>query len=603
MLTDQLPITLPGVDGVQVFSDSASESRFYYVPTRPRVAMRDGAPLYSLAIYDPPPDTGTVAVLSLVIDLHLPQDQVDALKAALKKQTGGDVSVSPVPWTGGTFAVAVQGGPAVTGVPSLIGSNSAVVRVDLGMDGLTVLRALLKEGNDTALSIVFAMSYDAFRPAYEATVSLDSEKFRHWVQKECHANFVLVNFQDVKTYVTLKNAGALVITNTTFDPDSDPAFQRSVLASLQYLFEPLPVFGTLPVDGKQWSVGIGCSTMEDTQDIRAKVDFKMSEAKAVACKIYVQGSIEGLADAYDTVEPLILHTANPDPFTHDLRFTCYADFAADKISQVDVLLSNTANASLPVQHAFKQDTDSVWIENLTFDPKAPVDYRYTYKVTFEPGHQPPSLTSPEQTISKGQVFASVIARDLYSQREITVRTAQGFPWDLIDQVRVTLNPPKGYDSGGTSLLLTPEARTGSYAMVLVPADQSSLITYETKVISKQGKIVALPEMFANSAVLLDPFTPREVTFSATGIDWSDVTKVTVRAKADGKTTVGSQSKLSLTEAIPEAVFKFYYSDPAHKAVQYQASIVGKAGTETVRGTSQDQLITIQPGAADTAATS
>ncbi len=600
MLTDQKPIDLAGVEGVVVYGDTSVKGQYYYLPTRPSVAIRNGTYQYSLIEYEAPLRDNRAGVLSMVVDLHLDDSALAALTAALRTISPGDpLSLNPIPWTSGGYSASLETGTPIVGVPSLFGTNAALVHLELDLNALNTLRTTLSAGLTPPISIVYKMSFDSFRPAYRCSAKLNEANYLDWVRKECHANLVIVDFQSTETFAMLRKEKVLEISSVDFDPDSDPEFQLSILRSLQYVFQPLPRFGKLPASNDSgWSIGISCSQMEQVQEVSRRADFNMRIAKAVPQAAYVQGVVEGLAQAYEAIPAIPVPSGGDTPFAQEILVTCYADYALDGIDTVALVVRKT-DRSLAGSHTFYPDDSKPWKLNLDYIPGSATTYEYRYIVTFSAGKPVAQLPSDWQPLGRWQAFVNLVVRDLYSHRMIEISTAQAFPWNVVTRVEVRTTPPFGHHSSEVTKQIDAGDRSTSFGMFLIPSGGTDTISYTLTVVPKANAgMQIMGPYLANNSIYIDPFEKREVSFAATGVDWSSVTSITIKAslKPDGKPILGNATTfISLTEAAPRANLTYYYTDSSQLQIGYRYSIRHSDNTKTEGGdTSSDVFINIPP---------
>lgn len=145
MLNPANRFTLPGLPAVAVYTDSASPSRFYALPSRPRVALdAQGQPEINLLLYK---RHGEVAggQCSLTADLNLTEAERAALLAGLQARLAAAApprtppAAIPVPellspdWLEGAVTLVLVEGVSATGTPSLAGANRC--SFSLNLDG------------------------------------------------------------------------------------------------------------------------------------------------------------------------------------------------------------------------------------------------------------------------------------------------------------------------------------------------------------------------------------------------------------------------------------------------------------------------------------
>lgn len=158
MLNPTSRFTLPGLPEVAVYADSASPSRFYALPSRPRVALDAlGQPEIALLLYK---RQGEVAggQCSLTIDLDLTGVEREALLTGLQARLVATApprtppAAIPVPevlspdWLEGTVTLGLVEGVTATGTPSLAGVNRCSFSLMLSDEDAKKVQTAWKNG-------------------------------------------------------------------------------------------------------------------------------------------------------------------------------------------------------------------------------------------------------------------------------------------------------------------------------------------------------------------------------------------------------------------------------------------------------------------------
>lgn len=143
MLNPASRFMLPGLPDIAVYTDSASPSRFYALPGRPRVALdAQGQPEINLLLYK---RHGEVAggQCSLTVDLDLTEVERAGLRAGLHQRLVAAApprtppAAIPAPellspdWLEGTVTLVLVEGVSAVGTPSLAGANRCSFTMNL----------------------------------------------------------------------------------------------------------------------------------------------------------------------------------------------------------------------------------------------------------------------------------------------------------------------------------------------------------------------------------------------------------------------------------------------------------------------------------------
>jgi hypothetical protein len=568
MLTTQSPVDLGGLSGVVVYGDTTSDRLYYYMPTRPRIAKRDGVYQYSLIRYGLPLRDDRAGLLSMVVDLHLDEDELIEVKRRLG---GGAIDLEPIPWTGGSFAVSLEGGEPVYGVPSLFGTNAATVHFELSTDNLVIFDAALRQGR-SPVSMVYKLSFDSYRPAYQCKVELDESSYLDWVRSECRVGLVFVDFQSTKTFETLREKNVLKISCIDFEPAGDSDFKLRILRGLQDLFQPVPHY-TMPSSAEKggWSIGISCEEMRLVQSVSRRVNADMSVAMAVSQATYVQGVVDDLVGAHRSTPPLTV--PSDTSFSQTTRVSCYANYQLDEINSV--VLDVRDGVSMPLKdkyHVFRPGGDEQQAYKLELDylPTRDAAYECRFTVHFSDTKSP--LESDWKPLGRAQAFASIIARDLFDHRTVEISTSKGFPWHAIARANVALTPP-GQAEPVTRLALPSTGKT-TYSMFLSADERTDMIRYEVEITPSPeygSQPLRMGPYSTMADVYIDLFRERTVTFDATKLDWSTVASVAIQVLLmpnDHPLLGAAQSVLNLTEAAPTSTRTYYYTHSSQLTVRY-----------------------------------
>ncbi len=427
MLADEKPIEIEGLSGkVLVYPDDQLSSTYYYTSLTPRVA-RGTDRSYRLALmrYGQPTPERT-AVLSVMIDLTLPETDRDEVQRQLLKRDGKSANLKPIPWFSGTASIALRGGVPIDGQPSLLGNNSMLFQKELSDREFSILRTDAENG----LGIVYRLSYEGMRPRQNWTVKMNWEKFRKYVEEKCQANFIVINFSSTTTFEELRNK--LVFEVEGIDYEGDASFQRVFLSRLDQLFTPLPVFAEPSGgdSGSGWTIGYRCEQLTDIQTLERQANFEFKVEQAVSQTLFIQGSVLDLQEAVLATEPIQTLSALTDPFIRELLFSCEADFEGDGIQRVVVFIRKAGQFD---EHLlFESGEPRSQTYTAVYGPGEGQSHEWSYKVWFHDRYKrpllPKTLESEWRKIDRTARFLNVIPRNLYTLRAVSIAAAEGL-WD------------------------------------------------------------------------------------------------------------------------------------------------------------------------------
>lgn len=180
------------LNGVLLLQDANDANVYYYLPPAPRVSERadKGLELSLVKFVDPRGETSG-GLLHMLVTFTLPEDELEALKEALKKENGKARLAGPVALLQeeeGSFSI-ISGSLSDKGfTSSLITSGrapvtpgaKAAVAATLTPQGATLLwESLTKPTSD--VSIALRTYYEAVLPSFQAKISADiSTVYEHF---------------------------------------------------------------------------------------------------------------------------------------------------------------------------------------------------------------------------------------------------------------------------------------------------------------------------------------------------------------------------------------------------------------------------------------
>jgi hypothetical protein len=577
MIIDNKTVALQGLGSVVVFRDAALPTLFYYASTVPAVARVRGVDQLTLVHYDKP-SGGYAGMLSIVVTLRPDDATLAELTLQLQAQSqlrypGQDIQLVPIPWTAGTVATALIGGSPVFSIPSLLGDNQAVLSLPLTVDQYLLLRKP-KPTAAPPLSVVYGLSYEAFRPEYNFSIEFDATKFRDWLQKNCSANVIFLSVEKVDTYEKLQTSGVIRVSQENLTGETASAgFREAFIESLQSILVPLPAFAPAPEasGGGNWLLGFGCSTIHDVQTITRRLDTNMRISGVVARKAFIQGALAGFTQALAARPDVELTTGTS--FKQPLTFRCHGDFDGHVLDAVEV--SITAAGNNRVNHLFKESADE-WLYDLVREPGDTTLYTYQCTVYFK--DRSDTCTSPELPIRPDQAYIDILPSTFYTQRLYTITTDKSFPWCLVKSVTVTLTGPSSFSFRPATATLTDKFTTASIdAFAPSPADLDAL-TYTATCTPNSSAPVTLDGLPSGPTIYLNPFTRRAIIFRVgDSFDWTAFTQVTVIIDTTpDNPQLYEKARLSLTASSPTSPFVYWFTES--RKITYRAIFRTSSGS-------------------------
>ena len=198
------------LNGVLLLQDASDANVYYYLPPAPRVSERtDGGLELSLVKFVDPKGDTSGGLMHMLITFTLPEDELNDLKEALKKENSKARLAGPVPLRQedeGSFTI-ISGSLSDKGFTnSLISSgrapvtpgSKAAVAATLTANGATLLwESLTKPTSD--VSIALRTYYEATLPSFQAKISANvSTVYEHFSKvKNVQENYTKRQVRDI----------------------------------------------------------------------------------------------------------------------------------------------------------------------------------------------------------------------------------------------------------------------------------------------------------------------------------------------------------------------------------------------------------------------
>lgn len=568
MLADDRKVELDGLGGILVYRDFSVPDLYYYCSTRPAIARTGGEYQLTLVRYDRPV-LGQAGMLSFVVNLDPDPDDVIAMQTQLLAKAPG-AQFRAMPWTEGTVTAAIIGGTPVFATPSLLGSNSAVICTGLTTDQYLLLKHR-DVGSEPPISVVYSLSFEAFRSQYEFGIEFNESRFKEWVQKKCTANFLFISVEKVETFEELRQSGVIRVTSVNQTGETPPeGLRRAFLQSLQSILIPLPQFAPPPEGGgNTWLIGFDCSTVRDMQNIGRRLDTNMQVAGAVTRKVFLQGAPNRFEEAMSSRGAIELPTSTR--FTQNLTLRCQSAFDGQPLKAT---LVNIEPRTLPLSnHVFDSAHPGEWEVELVHEPGTDSGYSYQCDLRFgEVIGNTASSGSGLIRIRREAAFIDVVVEEYCTYRRYRISSAKDFPWKLLKSVTLTLQGAGSLSFEPPLLQLRPSTTTGT--MTAFAAQRVSLddMFYTAACQPLNGAMFEVQGLPSGAEIFLNPFRQRTVTFQAApDFDWTRYSRIVVSPYTDGAPLLWAQGKLTLIQGSAPTAFKYWFA--GDRKLKYKTAFI------------------------------
>jgi hypothetical protein len=262
------------LQGLTLFRDFNSRSRFYYMPAAPHLTVDGGQPMFQLLIYrrditDNPDfhagDRPGGGFLTMTVDLSVPRSTLDAVKGKLAAYAeGGEVELAPVPFEDGSVRISALGASAgragaleadagadeqnqsprfveriLGGArPSLYGDNRATFSFELSQEGAVLMRASIQQPGATQVAVIYDLTYRGLLPAYQATIEIDAKQCYDYLHTRFTANTLWFRADLDSEFEKLQREQHIRIVDVDYQ-ESDPGKRAERAQKLQDLAKEL----------------------------------------------------------------------------------------------------------------------------------------------------------------------------------------------------------------------------------------------------------------------------------------------------------------------------------------------------------------------------
>ncbi|MCG7564564.1 hypothetical protein [Pseudoalteromonas sp. McH1-42] len=564
MLVNNKQVEIQGMEDVLVYQDASIPTRYYYCSSKPQISKNGSGYQLKLLHYSQIKNE-SVGMLSFLIDLELNDDAL----AQLKNKLGKDAELVPFPWLSGKVNAMLLGGEALSFTPSLFGSNSTAISMNLNMEQYLLLTRKNDGKKFSPLSIVYSLTFEVLRQVYSYSVRFNAAEFRNWVQKKAKAGLIFISFEKVETYEELKSSGVIeIFSENTTQEEPPEGFKKAFLTSIKAVLDPLPQFSQRNSDN-EWSIGFSSSEIVDIKNIEKKLDLNMTVSKPVLRQVFFQDMPLGLEEALKTVNDIEIPIGQV--FTQKLTIRCIYDFDDEMIEAIEIRIfkaEDSANNS--IFGVFNKESLKEKVLEIVHDPRDERLYKYGYNIYFknQPSVNNP-LKTPRSELKKDVAFLDIQPQEFYSCRVFSVFTVKEFPWELISVAKVELNVPGDFNISPSVLRLTDKYRTGKITAFSkeVKSFENAMYT-ATCHCKRSNKLIFLKGYIAGQVILLNHLSKRSISFYVADKGVLDDYNEVIIKVFEGEGQLMNKGTITLNAQNPKADFEYWHT-LNNRDVQYQ----------------------------------
>ncbi len=360
------------INGILLLQDANDANVYYYLPPAPRVSERadKGLELSLVKFVDPKGETSG-GLLHMLVTFTLPDDELEELKEALKKENGKSRLAGPVALLQeqeGSFSI-ISGSLSDKGfTSSLITSGrapvtpgaKAAVAATLTPQGATLLwESLTKPTSD--VSIALRTYYEAVLPSFQAKISADiSTVYEHYSKvKNVQEDYTKRELRDIMDELVRTGVVNVEIFDRLPDDSANKAMQSLVdLATTkltEIIFDQKTGFTAIPekekavesgqIQGRQkkgWLAQLFTSSgdqkyytdnqyvLKKRSDInRAQFSINLTRKAVVKVPVDTAGNISGLYKEFKDNQDMfrVVNLADPAFQKRELFFRIDGDFS------------------------------------------------------------------------------------------------------------------------------------------------------------------------------------------------------------------------------------------------------------------------------------
>lgn len=228
---------------------------FYYLPDRPRLAVRDGRPQFSFLKYARTENTGKAGIgraegggiIHFLVTYGADQGRIKQAEKDLQAKNAQARIAGPIVYRKGSFALITsfqEGNETTTktvavGKAPLMEGQKAAVSMALTREGAEVLWESFK--SDTPdISLVFDMEFAGVREPYEATLEADWSRISNHHRVQAGLRYSWFGADVDLLFQELRQSGAVKITTKGESAVLEKILDSANNKLLQAMFDPAP---------------------------------------------------------------------------------------------------------------------------------------------------------------------------------------------------------------------------------------------------------------------------------------------------------------------------------------------------------------------------
>jgi hypothetical protein len=228
---------------------------FYYLPDRPRLAVRDGRPQFSFLKYARTEKTGKAGtgraegggIIHFLVTYGADQGRIKQAEKDLQAKNAQARIAGPIVYRKGSFALITsfqEGNETTTktvavGKAPLMEGQKAAVSMALTREGAEVLWESFK--SDTPdISLVFDMEFAGVREPYEATLEADWSRISNHHRVQAGLRYSWFGADVDLLFQELRQSGAVKITTKGESAVLEKILDSANNKLLQAMFDPAP---------------------------------------------------------------------------------------------------------------------------------------------------------------------------------------------------------------------------------------------------------------------------------------------------------------------------------------------------------------------------
>ncbi|HDR16551.1 MAG TPA: hypothetical protein ENN79_13930, partial [Desulfobacteraceae bacterium] len=228
---------------------------FYYLPDRPRLAMKNGRPQFSFLKYARVQETGEAGtgraegggIVHFLVTYGADESRVRAAEAALQQTHENGRIAGPIVYRTGSFALVTsftEGAETLTrtvavGRAPLMEGQKAAASIALTREGAELLWESFQSSTPD-ISIVFDMEFAGVREPYEATLEADWQRVSQHHRVQAGGQYKWFGIDIDLLFQELRQTGAIKITTKGEHAMMDRIIESANAKLLSVMFDAAP---------------------------------------------------------------------------------------------------------------------------------------------------------------------------------------------------------------------------------------------------------------------------------------------------------------------------------------------------------------------------